>query len=261
MKRIDGLDAAMDLFGPGKPGFKEQVPGVSLATALTARWFNAVQESIVRTIEAAGLQLSEADMGQFVAALGLLDAAARDAAIMAAAVDSTNKAAGARATAIATADMDATNKANAARIAAIEAATNAAALDATSKANAVIPSGTRMLFQQSNAPTGWTKDITHNDKALRVVSGAAGTGGTVDFSAAFVNGSVGGTVLTIDQIPSHDHGTPAYARDGSSARLGDGGANATFPGLKTGMTGGGLAHSHSINLAIKYVDIIIATKN
>ena len=257
MKRIDGLDAAVDLFGPGKPGFREQVPGVSLATALTAKWFNAVQESLVRTIEAAGLTLSEADMSQFVTALSLLDDAARDAAINAAAIDATNKAAGARATAIATADLDATNKANAARLAAI----SSAALDATAKANAVIPSGTRMLFQQTNAPSGWTKDTTHNDKALRVVSGAAGSGGSVDFSAAFVTGTVGGTALTIEQIPAHDHGTPAYARDGSSAHLGDGGGTATFPGLKTAQTGGGLPHSHSINLAIKYVDIIIATKD
>jgi len=28
------------------------------------------------------------------------------------------------------------------------------------------PSGTRMLFQQTAAPTGWTKDTSHNDKAL-----------------------------------------------------------------------------------------------
>jgi hypothetical protein len=257
MKRIDGLDAAIDLFGPGKPGFREQVPGMSLATALTAKWFNAVQESLVRTIEAAGLVLSDADMNQFVTALSLLDDSARDAAIVAAAIDATNKAAGARAAAIAAAEIDATNKANAARIAAI----TAAALDATTKANAVIPSGTRMLFQQTNAPVGWTKDTTHNDKALRVVSGAAGSGGTVDFSAAFVTGTVGDTTLTIAQIPSHDHGTPAFARDGSSAHLGDGGGNSTFPGVKTGSAGGGAAHNHALDLAIKYVDIIIATKN
>lgn len=257
MKRIDGLDPAVDLFGPGRHGFQEQVPGVSLATGLTAKWFNAVQESIVRTIEAAGLQLSEADMDQFVAALSLLDAAARDAAIIAAAIDATNKAAGARAAAIDAAATDATNKANAARI----AATAAAAIDATAKANAVIPSGTRMLFQQSTAPVGWTKDISHHDKALRVVSGAAGSGGTLDFSAAFVNGTVGLTTLTIAQIPAHSHTTPAFARDGSSAHLGDGGGSSTFPGVTTGETGGGEAHSHTLNLDIKYVDIIIATKN
>lgn len=257
MKRIDGEDPALDLFGPGRHGFQEQVPGVSLATGLTAKWFNAVQESIVRTIEAAGLQLSEADMDQFVAALSLLDAAARDAAIIAAAIDATNKAAGARAAAIDAASADATNKANAARI----AATAAAAVDATTKANAVIPSGTRMLFQQSTAPVGWTKDISHNDKALRVVSGAAGSGGMLDFSAAFISGSVGATTLTVAQIPAHDHGTPVYARDGSTAHVGDGGGASTYNGVRSGSTGGGESHTHSINLDIKYVDIIIAIKN
>lgn len=257
MKRIDGEDPALDLFGPGRHGFQEQVPGVSLATGLTAKWFNAVQESIVRTIEAAGLQLSEADMDQFVAALSLLDAAARDAAIITAAIDATNKAAGARAAAIDAAANDATNKANGARIAAIAVA----AIDATTKANAVIPSGTRMLFQQSSAPVGWTKDVTHNDKALRLVNGAAGSGGGVDFSAAFINGSVGDTTLTVAQIPSHDHGTPVFARDGSSAHVGDGGGAQTYGGVRTGATGGGESHSHTLNLAIKYVDIIIATKN
>lgn len=249
MRRIDGEDPAVDLFGPGKNGFREQVPGVSLATGLNAKWFNAVQESIVRTIEAAGLQLSEADMGQFVTALAVLDNAARDAAVQLAALDATKKANAATAAAA----LDATTK--------VATAVAAAAIDATNKANAVIPRGTRMLFQQTAAPVGWTKDVTHNDKALRVVSGATGSGGTMNFSAAFISGSVGNTTLTVDQIPSHDHGTPAYARDGSSARLGDGGGASTFPGVKTGATGGGASHTHSLDLSVKYVDIIIATKD
>ena len=45
--------------------------------------------------------------------------------------------------------------------------------------------GTRMLFQQTAAPTGWTKDTTHNDKALRIVSGTASSGGTLSFSTVF----------------------------------------------------------------------------
>jgi hypothetical protein len=38
------------------------------------------------------------------------------------------------------------------------------------------PSDTLMLFQQTAAPPGWTKQTVHNDKALRVVSGAASSG-------------------------------------------------------------------------------------
>ena len=45
-----------------------------------------------------------------------------------------------------------------------------------------IPSGTYMLFDSTNAPTGWTKNTTHNDKALRLVSGSVSTGGSTSFS-------------------------------------------------------------------------------
>ena len=48
--------------------------------------------------------------------------------------------------------------------------------------NGVHASGTKMLFQQSTAPTGWTKQTTHNDKTLRVVTGTASSGGSNAFS-------------------------------------------------------------------------------
>jgi len=38
----------------------------------------------------------------------------------------------------------------------------------------VLAQGTVSVFFQSSAPTGWTKVTTHNDKALRVVSGTGG---------------------------------------------------------------------------------------
>ena len=49
----------------------------------------------------------------------------------------------------------------------------------------VFPSGTKMLFQQTSAPTGWTKVTSHNNKALRVVSGSASSGGSNAFTSAF----------------------------------------------------------------------------
>lgn len=93
--------------------------------------------------------------------------------------------------------------------------------------------GTALLFYQAAAPTGWTKSITNNDKALRVVSGTTGgsAGGTSAFSTVFANqtpsgsvstsitgvagsvtvsgGSVGATTLTASQIPAHTHGWSA----------------------------------------------------
>jgi hypothetical protein len=125
-----------------------------------------------------------------------------------------------------------------------------------------------MLFGQTSAPTGWTKDATnYNNSALRVVTGSAATGGSVDFTTAFASqtpaGTVGSTTLTTAQIPSHTHTLIAGG--------GGGGNTLTFAcagggSISTSATGGGGSHNHTftgtaINLAVKYVDVIRATKD
>lgn len=140
-------------------------------------------------------------------------------------------------------------------------------------------SGTKLLFWQSTAPTGWTKSTAHNDKALRVVSGSVSSGGSVAFSSAFasqaVSGSVsvGNTTLSTAQMPSHAHNysadfvgpltnrsLPVY--EGFYPNQPSAGATST------NNTGGGGSHTHSgsfagnaINMAVQYVDVILATKN
>lgn len=136
---------------------------------------------------------------------------------------------------------------------------------------AYLPAGTTMIFAQSSAPTGWTKSTTHNDKALRVVSGAASSGGSVAFTTAFasqaVTGTVGNTSLTIAQMPAHTH---SYSSPISGAFVVSSGAftinNTGISPATTGSTGNGDPHTHSftgtaINLAVQYVDVIIAVKD
>lgn len=171
------------------------------------------------------------------------------------------------------------------------------------------PSGTRMLFQQSAAPTGWTKDATHNDKALRVVSGSVSTGGSAAFTAAFasqtpagsVSTSIGGSInshtLTISEMPAHRHLLVANITGNSLGTLtstnrirrggheeltsnnsedyhlgGAGSTDATVGQSSSVGGGGGHSHGHSltgsssfsgtaINLAVQYVDFIIAQKD
>lgn len=128
--------------------------------------------------------------------------------------------------------------------------------------------GTVMLFAQTSAPTGWTKDTTnYNNSALRVVTGAASTGGTVDFSTAFasqaVSGTVGSTTLSTNEMPSHTHTGAQRSTAGTSNC---GAAWVVTSATSTGATGGGGSHTHSfsgtaINLAVKYVDVIRATKD
>jgi len=157
----------------------------------------------------------------------------------------------------------------------IGTATPSAALEIASPgvfkgAWAYLPSGTAMLFAQTSAPTGWTKSTTHNNKALRVVSGAASSGGSVAFTTAFasqaVTGTVGDTTLTIAQIPSHSHTYPNGATTASYKVDGNTGPSGYFASGSTDATGGGGSHTHTftgtaINLAVQYVDVIIATKD
>lgn len=127
--------------------------------------------------------------------------------------------------------------------------------------------GTVMLFVQTSAPTGWTKSTTHDDKALRVVSGAASSGGSVAFTTAFANGNAGATTLSTSQIPSHSHNvTYASVNLGGAANylVFNSGLvntyNQTFSNLVAAAGGGG-SHTHSLSLAVQYVDVIIATKD
>jgi hypothetical protein len=140
------------------------------------------------------------------------------------------------------------------------------------------PSGTLMLFVQSAAPVGWTKSTTHNNKALRIVSGTASSGGSVDFTTAFSSGlSSGNTTLSTAQIPSHNHlgGSPRIwdAANGIYGNTGDQGlidyplaryanANPLYRLDYTSNSGGDGAHSHTLpSFAVQYVDAIIASKN
>lgn len=140
-----------------------------------------------------------------------------------------------------------------------------------------IPAGTVMLFSQTAAPTGFTKLTTNNDKALRVVSGSVGTGGSVAFSTAFatpavtgsLSGTVGSTTLTTSQIPSHTHSLNVSGPCAPSGRV-IGTGSTPGGGAATGAEGGGNSHDHSFSgslssatatINVAYVDVILATKD
>ena len=158
----------------------------------------------------------------------------------------------------------------------------------------VFTSGTRMLFQQTSAPTGWTKDTSRNNRALRIVSGSVTDGGGDSFTSRFNstvntgNGSVHGHILSQNEIPSHYHyafrsGNAGQLRNGSNMSANNYPGSGTGPGNlyetynitarneipdvgRTSTIGGDGSHGHgftnpSFNLNVLYTDVIIAQKN
>lgn len=148
---------------------------------------------------------------------------------------------------------------------------------------AAFPAGTKMLFQQTNAPTGWTKDTTHNNKALRVVNGTAGSGGSWNFTDVFtnrgisgstsanaINGWVGAHTLSWNEMPAHTHDFPHYGGSGGGGTSSGGTSNyrtTTSAGASWSHAHGwgNDAHSHTtyaeLFMGVAYVDLIIATKD
>lgn len=167
--------------------------------------------------------------------------------------------------------------------------------DATTQTTAPVPefaSGTLAVFQQTAAPTGWTKQLTHNNKAFRCVTGTCSSGGSAAFTTAFqsqtpsgtvsvtsVSGSAGSTTLSNPQIPSHSHSLDTVVGDNGAPTyklyLRPINPQAPSPITATGGQGGGGSHAHpfsfssgsgsfsgsAINLAVQYVDLIIAQKD
>lgn len=134
-----------------------------------------------------------------------------------------------------------------------------------------IPGGTVLAFFQAFAPIGWTQIATHNNKAMRIVSGAGGgSGGSVAFTTAFVSqavsGTVGNTTLNSSQVPYHDHTFPLNDNETGADPVATRGNGAYVANGTTSGFGGGGAHNHTftgtaINLAVQYIDMILASKN
>lgn len=146
-----------------------------------------------------------------------------------------------------------------------------------------IGAGTTMLFQSSTAPTNWTKDTTHNNKILRVVSGNASFGGGSPFTSILTTidppSSAQDYALTSTQNATHGHTVtyPGYGTVNVFRNVAGGqviqGTGTNFPFAPTFLeinpsntVGQGQPHNHSIStgamdFAVKYVDIILAYKN
>jgi hypothetical protein len=157
-------------------------------------------------------------------------------------------------------------------------------------------SGAVMIFQQTSAPTGWTKSTTDDDAILTATTGSLTTGGTLAFSSTlnspvsitgkltFGSMTIGSTTVTAGMIPLHTHPFTGYTVYPFRAVTPGGTAtvttNATSPvagsPVFTAPYTGPSGHTHpqpsaglssldttyySSSFSLKYVDVIVATKD
>lgn len=145
--------------------------------------------------------------------------------------------------------------------------------------------GTKAVFVQASAPNGWTLDVTHNDRVLRLNnSGGGGIGGNWGISGLTVQGyalqvadlpafQVSGTTTSAGGH-SHEYQRPNV--DGSSINPGGSYSRTVSTGttdtagqhshsFTSSPIGGDQPHSHGITSSgawrPSYLDIIVCTRN
>ncbi len=148
------------------------------------------------------------------------------------------------------------------------------------------PSLTRLAFQQSTAPTGWTKDTgVTSDAVMRLTTGTVSSGGSQAFSVWNATSVTGAHGLTVAEMPIHNHTitdpghahgnnngqfyglsptTPNAYYSGSAASLiASTTANTAThtTGISLGNTGSGNSHTHPITNSVFYLDFIVCQKN
>lgn len=135
---------------------------------------------------------------------------------------------------------------------------NVATLQSTITQKPRMDIGTKTLFHQAAAPTGWTQDTGVNDRVIRVTSGTgAGTGGSWTISGVTVNGHS----LSVAELPSHTH--DALVESGGGFNRANSGTG-TFGTGASAATGSGSAHSHGLTAdgawRPAYTDVIVCSR-
>ena len=146
------------------------------------------------------------------------------------------------------------------------------------------PSGTRLSFQQSAAPTGWTQDtVPTTDALMRFTTGTVGSGGSQAFTTWNALTTTGGHSLSTAELAAHNHttnesphthtptynylsgqntGVPSIAVPGGATQLYASQAiNSATTGITINSNCSGTAHTHPLTNGIRYLDFIIAVKN
>jgi len=133
------------------------------------------------------------------------------------------------------------------------------------------PTGTRLLFHQAVAPTGWTQDVSLNDYAIRVVANTqggqfVGTHSPISFSHKHATVS---HALTVSEMPAHTHSTLIRKTRGFTENASNGvGVDYAYSATSSqasSVSGSSASHNHGETHVTawtpKYTNVIIAVKD
>lgn len=140
-----------------------------------------------------------------------------------------------------------------------------------------VPAGSKTIWYNTAAPSGWTA-VALNDYAIKIVTSGSGgvTSGTVAYSTAFAITATDSTALTIAQMPLHGHPfrlTPNGSGGDANGGLvpDNSGSAATYPaftgtpsntnGEQIGGTGAGDGHTHDIDLRVLTAAFTLASRD
>lgn len=124
-----------------------------------------------------------------------------------------------------------------------------------------VPAGSRTLWYNTSAPSGWTA-VALNDYAIKIVTNGSGgvTSGSVAYSTLYARTATDATTLTLDQIPSHTHTSTAGAMEEVGA-IGADQVARYAAGTATSAAGGGSSHTHNIDMRVLTAAFSLATRD
>ena len=131
--------------------------------------------------------------------------------------------------------------------------------------------GTRVVLQQTSAPTGYTKEAgaAYDNATLKFFTGAVSNGGATGFATVFTatrtaTGTTDGTVLTAANMPTG----ATYAKANTNVAFSLGGTGITIaPNVETALTGAAnSAHTHpftsgNMDFNVKFVGCAVFQKD
>lgn len=124
-----------------------------------------------------------------------------------------------------------------------------------------IPAGSRTLWYNASAPSGWTA-VVLNDYAIKIVTNGSGgvTSGSVAYSTLYARTATDPHALTLGEIPAHTHTTNAGTTLGINTDN-QGQCPRFTAGTESSSAGSGFSHSHNIDMRVLTAAFVLATRD